>query len=141
MSFRKLALAASAAALLAVPVFAASPQKPGNWQMTMEMDAPNMPMKMPPMTFTHCVTKEDVENPDRAVPKGRENSNCKVSDYKVDGNKVSWSMKCEGKKPMSGNGEMTFEGDSYTGWTKMHVDDQDMTVKWSGKRLGDCPAK
>ena len=139
MNLRKLALYALVCALV-VPAYGAV-GKAGKWQMTMEMDAPNMPMKMPPMTFTHCVTKEDVENPDRAVPKGRENSNCKVSDYKVDGNKVSWSMKCEGKKPMSGNGEMTFEGDSYTGWTKMHLDDQDMTVKWSGKRLGDCPAK
>jgi Protein of unknown function (DUF3617) len=138
MNLRKLTLAAAALTLCALPTFAASPQKPGSWQITMEMDAPNMPMKMPPMTFTHCVTQEDVENPDRAIPKGKQNSNCKVSDFKVDGQKISWSVKCEGKEPVTGNGEITFDNDTYTGWSKMHVQDQDMTMKWSGKRLGDC---
>jgi len=57
MNLRKLSLAAAALTFCALPTFAASPQKPGNWQITMEMDAPNMPMKMPPMTFTHCVTQ------------------------------------------------------------------------------------
>jgi hypothetical protein len=141
MNFRKLLLAVAALTLIALPTFAASPQKPGNWQITMEMDMPNMPMKMPPMTVTHCVTKEDVENPERAVPKGRDNGNCKVSDFKVDGNKVSWSVKCEGKQPVTGNGEITFDGDSYSGWSKMHMNDQEITTKMTGKRLGDCPAK
>jgi len=141
MNFRKLSLAAAALTILTLPAFGATPQKPGNWQITMEMEGANMPMKMPPMTFTHCVTKEDTENPERAVPKGRENSNCKVSDFKVDGNKVSWSVKCEGKEPVTGHGEITFDGDSYSGWSKMHVHDQEMTMKWTGKRLGDCPVK
>jgi hypothetical protein len=40
---------------------------------------------------------------------------------------------------MSGNGEMTFSGDSYTGWTKMHTEEHgDMTMKFTGKRLGEC---
>ena len=141
MSFRKLSLAAAALTLWALPTFAASPQKPGNWQVSMEMDAPDMPMKMPPMTFSHCVTQEDVDNPDRAVPKGKQNSNCKVSDFKTEGKTISWTVKCEGKDPVTGNGEITFDGDSYTGWSKMHMQGQDMTMKWTGKRLGDCPAK
>ena len=142
MSLRKLTLSAAAVVLLAVPVFAASPQKPGNWKTTMEMEMPGMPVKMPPVTFTHCVTQEDLENPDRAVPKGKQNSNCKVSDYKVDGKKVTWTMKCEGSQPMTGTGEMTFDADSYTGMMKMTMgESQEMTMKYSGKRLGDCPAK
>ena len=65
MKVRNLALSAAALTLLAVPTFASSPQKPGNWQMTIEVEMPNAPVKIPPMTFTHCVTKEDVENPER----------------------------------------------------------------------------
>jgi len=141
MNLRKLSLAAAALTLMALPTFAATPQKPGNWQITMEMEGANLPMKMPPMTFTHCVTKEDTENPERAVPKGNQNANCKVSDFKVDGNKVSWSVKCEGKQPVTGTGEITFNGDSYTGWSKMQMRDQEITTKMTGKRLGDCEGK
>ncbi|HJW94388.1 MAG TPA: DUF3617 family protein [Thermoanaerobaculia bacterium] len=136
MNLRKLSLAAAALTLFALPTFAASPQKPGNWQITMEMEG--TPVKMPPMTFTHCVTKEDTENPENAVPKGRQNANCKVSDFKVDGNKVSWSVKCEGKQPVDGHGELTFDGDSYSGWSKMKMGENEITTKMSGKRLGDC---
>jgi hypothetical protein len=141
MNLRKLTLSAAAAALLALPALAASPQKPGEWQITTEFEAADMPMKMKPVVTTKCVTKEDVENPERAVPKGHENSSCKVSDYKVNGNKVTWSMKCEspnGGGPVTGTGEITFAGDTYTGWSKMAMKDHDMTIKWTAKRLGDC---
>ena len=141
MNLRKLLLPAAVLTLAALPTFTASPQKPGNWQITMEMEGANLPMKMPPMTFTHCVTKEDVENPERAVPKGRENANCKVSDFKTDGNKVTWNVKCEGSHPVTGHGEITFSEESYTGWSKMTMGDQEITTKMTGKRLGDCPAK
>ncbi len=139
MKLRKFALSAAALTLLAVPTFAASPQKPGNWQMTIEVDMPNAPVKIPPTTFTHCVTQEDVDNPERSIPKsGRDNPNCKMSDYKIEGNKVTWTMKCEGKQPMTSEGQMTFSGDSFSGWTKVHMKDQEITSKMSGKRLGDC---
>ena len=137
MTLRKLSLAAVAAlTIAAVPTFAATPQKPGNWQITMEMEG--MPVQVPPQTFTHCVTKEDVENPERAVPKGRDNANCKISDFKTEGNKVSWSVKCEGKQPVSGNGEITFSEESYKGWSKMKMGEMEITTKMTGKRLGDC---
>ena len=137
MTLRKLSLAAVAAlTIAAVPTFAATPQKPGNWQITMEMEG--MPVQVPPQTFTHCVTKEDVENPERAVPKGRDNANCKISDFKTEGNKVSWSVKCEGKQPVSGNGEITFSEESYSGWSKMKMGEMEITTKMTGKRLGDC---
>jgi len=140
MKLRNFALSAAALTLLAVPTFAASPQKPGNWQMTIEIDMPDAPVKMPPMTFTHCVTQEDVDNPERSVPRSPQskNSNCKMDDYKIDGNKVTWSMTCEGKQPMTMSGQVTYTADSFTGTTKMHMKDQDITSKMSGKRLGDC---
>jgi hypothetical protein len=137
MKVRNIVLTA-AFGLLALPALAASPQKPGQWQITMEMDMPGMPFKMPPMKHTLCLTQEDVDNPQKSLPKD-EKSNCKISDYKVDGQTVTWSVKCEGKQPMTGNGEITFDGDSYKGWTKMKMsDDQEMSMKYSGKRLGDC---
>ena len=123
---------------LALPSFAASPVKPGKWQVTMEMDMPGMPMKVPPTTITHCITKEQAENPEATLPKASRQGDCKVSDYKLDGNTVTWNVKCEGKQPMTGSGKITYDSDSYTGTMKMKMQETEMTAKYTGKRIGEC---
>ena len=124
---------------LSVSALAQSPRRDGRWEVITEMEMPGMPMKMPPMTTTQCITKEQVEDPQRSVPQGRgAPNNCKVSDYKVAGNKVTWSMKCEGPEAMSGTGEITYGENTYDGVMKMERQGQTMTMKYTGKRLGDC---
>jgi Protein of unknown function (DUF3617) len=136
---RFVALAAMAALL--VPAAFAGPQKPGKWETTVQVEMAGMAMKIPPVTTTVCVTEEDLKDPSKSVPspggKGQ-NADCKVSDYKVEGNKVSWSMKCEGKQPVTATGEMTYSGDSYQGSMKMNTQGHDMSMTMTGKRLGDC---
>jgi hypothetical protein len=127
------------------------PRRDGNWDVTVEMDMPGMPqgMSMPPMKMTQCITPQEAADPAKALPQrpagrgGAANPNdCKVSDYKADGNKVTWSMKCEGAQPMTGTGEMVYGPDSYTGTMKMDMarggQPMAMTMKYTGKRLGDC---
>jgi hypothetical protein len=121
---------------LALPLFAspASPMKAGKWEVTVQMDMPGM--SMPPRTFTRCVTKEEAENAENAVPKSRRNEgNCKVTDVKVEKNTVTWKVTCD---QGTGEGKMTYEGDTYTGELHMKMSDHEMTTKYSGKRLGDC---
>ncbi len=122
------------------PVFAQAPVRDGRWEVSTEMDMPGMPMKIPAMKTIQCVTKEQADDPNQSVPKGRQgkDSDCKVSDYKISGNKVTWTMKCEGKNAMTGNGEITYATDAYDGWMKMKTGDTEMTMKYTGKRLGDC---
>lgn len=139
MKLRTLALCALVCALV-VPAYGAV-GKAGKWQMTMEMDMPGMPMKMPPMTFTHCVTKEQAENPESAIPKGQRESGCTYSDVKIEGSKISWKMECP-KQQMSGTGEVTYSADSYTGKADMKMaGDREAHVKYSGKYLGACDEK
>jgi len=114
------------------------PRRDGKWETTMRMEMPGLPIKLPPVKTVVCVTKEDAENPDKSVPKASNDSSCKVSDYKVEGNTVSWTFKCEGKKGSSGEGSITYEENSYAGEITMDTDRQEMTMKMSGKRLGDC---
>jgi len=134
---RKLVFVAVACALPVV-AFAASPVKPGKWTTTMQMEMPNMPMKMPPVTVTHCVTKEDAENPEKYVPQQRsKNNDCKVSDFKIDGNTVTWKMACE-KQKMTGEGKITYSSDSYDGTMHMNMPNGEMTAKYTGKYLGAC---
>jgi len=139
MKLRNLILFAVVCAL-ALPTFAASPVKSGKWQTTIEMDMPGMPMKMPPMSHTTCITKEQAEDATNAIPKNDKQSGCTFSDVKVDGSTISWKMTCE-KQQMTGTGTVTYAGDSYTGKMDMKVADREMHMKYSGKRLGDCDEK
>ena len=128
---------------LSLSALAQMHRRDGKWEVKMEMDMPGMPMKMPAVTTTQCVTPEEASDPQKAVAAGtrrtRQSRDCKISDYKVDGNKVTWSMKCGGAQAMTGTGEFIYAADAYTGTMKMDSGGgQVMTMKYSGKRLGDC---
>lgn len=119
---------------------AQNPMRPGNWEVTMQMDMPGMPVKMPPMKTTQCVTQQQIDSPNRGLPSGpQKNPNdCKITDYKASGNTVSWNVACTGQQPMTGTGELRFDGDAYDGVIKMAMNQQQMTMKMAGRRLGDC---
>ena len=130
------------ALLLAVAgsAFAAGPQKPGKWNVKMQMEMPGMPFKMPPVNFDVCLTEEDLEDPQKAVPRDPKSS-CKVGDYNVDGNSVSWTMDCP-KEKMKGSGKITYTDSSYSGSMNLTVGEgdsaQEMTTKYTGTWKGEC---
>jgi len=130
---------------LATPTLAQGPRRDGKWEVKMEMEMAGMPAGMPPMNTTQCVTPEEAKDPQKAVPQGGRgrgaNDNCKVSDYKTEGSKISWSMKCDGPPAMTGTGEFTYAAETYTGVMKMDRGGQQVTMKYSGKRIGDCDKK
>jgi hypothetical protein len=113
-----------------------NPQKPGKWAITMQMEMPGMPIKMPPIKTEVCLTAEDLKDPQKSVPNDPK-SKCTIGDYKVDGNTVSWSIDCP-KQNMKGTGEITYTEDSYSGGMNMTVGEQQMKTKYSGKWLGAC---
>jgi hypothetical protein len=119
---------------------AQGPRMDGRWEVKMVMSMPGMPKEIPPVTTTTCVTPEEAKDPQKTIANAQrgQRSNCKVNNYKTTGNKVTWSMACEGAEPMTGEGEYLYAGDSYTGTVKMTRAGQVMTMKYSGKRLGDC---
>jgi uncharacterized protein DUF3617 len=123
---------------IAIPAVAADhPQKPGLWEMTMQMDMPDMPMKMPPIKHTICVTADDLKDPQKSVPQDTKNK-CSVGDYKIDGNKVTWTIECS-KPKMKGDGEATYTGDTFTATTHITMEGRgEMTVKYTGKWKGEC---
>jgi hypothetical protein len=144
MKMHTLAAVAAAAIGLSLTAFAQGPRRDGLWEIKTEMQMEGMPMNMPPTTSQQCITPADANDPSKATPQGRGGrgrgaQDCKVSDYKTDGNKVTWTMKCEGAQPMTGNGEIVYGADAYTGTMKMDMAGRGtMTMKYTGKRLGDC---
>ena len=134
MKLRTVALSAVVIAL-AVPTFG-SVMKAGKWQVTVEMSMPNMPEKVPPTTFTHCVTKEEAEHPQ--LNSKMTDQGCDVTDYNMSGNTVTWKVKCTGKTKLTGEGRMVFSGDSYEGTTHLKTDQMEFDQKFTGKYLGAC---
>ena len=116
-----------------------NPAKPGKWQIKMEMEIPNMPVKMPPVNWEVCLTEEDLKDPAKSVPGNdpKRKTDCTVADYKVDGKTVTWTVDCP-KQNTKGEGEITYDDDSYRGTMLMTVGEQEMNVKYSGKWLGEC---
>ena len=122
---------------LSTLAFAASPAKPGKWEMTMQMEMTGMPMKMPANTVTYCLTKEEAENPEKLAPESRKNSDCKRTDLTINGNTVSWKVTCE-KSKATGEGKITYSGDTFDGTMHMTMQQGEVNVKYSGKYLGAC---
>ncbi|HEV7242596.1 MAG TPA: DUF3617 domain-containing protein [Thermoanaerobaculia bacterium] len=130
------ALLVTAVVLPAAAADTPHPQKPGKWQIKTQMEMPGMPVKIPPVSFEVCVTEEDLKDPKKAVPSDPK-SKCDVSDYKIDGNTVTWTINCP-KQDTKGTGVITFTENSYTGKMDMTVGEQEMQMKYSGKWLGEC---
>lgn len=120
---------------LATLVAQQHPQKPGKWQITVEMEMPGGG-KMPPVTQEICVTEADLADPAKATltdPK----SGCKVSDYKTKGSTATYNIDCPAQK-MTGSGTMTFAGDTLTGDVKLKMGGQEVATKYTGKWLSTC---
>jgi hypothetical protein len=125
-----LLLALAAAAPL--PAQAAPAEVGDLWEDTMEMNIPGMPAR--PQVHQRCSAR----NAD-AVPTGsQDNGNCTTSDVKRTPTSMAWKMSCPGT---TGSGEMVYEGrDRYRGTMTMTSEGRTMTMKMSGRRLGECDA-
>lgn len=141
MNIRHAALLAGvlATTTTAASLLAQGPRQDGQWEVTTEMQMPGMPAGgMQPIVNTQCISKADAADPQKFLPKGQNESGCAVSDYKLEGNKTTWSLKCDGPPAIAGTGEIVYSQDAYTGSMKLNMGGQAMTVKYSAKRLGDC---
>ena len=144
---------ALAACLAALPALAADnpfagmkgKMKEGMWQYTMEMgNVPGMPqgMKMPPMTFSRCLTAADIEKGGATQREGKMPENCTVKNMKMSGNNASYTMECTKDPKMKSDVNMTFQGDGFTMKQDMEMDHGGQMMKMqqtmTGKYTGPC---
>lgn len=108
--------------------------KEGLWEITTTFEMPNMPMKMPPQTYTHCITKKDM------VPQKQEpNQECKMIKHDIKGDTVTWIVECktpEGKA--ISDGRVTYKGNNFDGVVRVKHAGMEMTQNMKGKWLGQC---
>lgn len=135
----RILLSVVAVMLSVVPSFGAEPIREGLWEVSTTTVIPGMPTKLPPSVIKHCYTKEDVKDQAKVVAGG--NKDCKMTSYKVSGNKVTWSMVCTGQSAGTFSGETIFSPDSYVSTMKMKSQGQNISMKMNARRLGDCPKR
>lgn len=130
-----LALALSAA----LPT-AAQPKEPGDlWEVANEMSMTGAPagMQMPQRPPQKICRARNSDQP----PVGDNDGRCEMYDVQRSASSFAWKMRCQGNPPSTGNGEMTYEGrDSYKGTINMTAGGHQMTMKLTGKRIGECDA-
>lgn len=108
--------------------------KDGLWEITTKVEMPGMPMQIPAITHTQCITKEN------AVPNSSQpNQKCKIIENHINGDTVTWRMECdtpEGKAKAAG--KITYTGDIFKGTIKMNMQGMEMLQQLSGHRVGEC---
>lgn len=125
-------------------VLAAAPDfKEGEWGTRYRMEVVGAPFPMPPITVrkSACLTRSSYV-PDNS----QQGQDCKVSDQKVSGNTVSWTMRCKTREgSVEGHGKITYKGERYSGVMESRIVSNDgsampMTYRYTmeGERLGAC---
>ena len=108
------------------------------WDVTAKMSIEGMPMEMPARTSQVCSAKVWTEPPPGDPGRGQ----CTRTDFRQDGNKVTWKVSCSGPPASTGIGEITRDGDSaYTGSIRFSSSDGNMTIRLTGRRVGGCTPK
>ena len=144
MSIRTMQLLTTLLTLCTATVFAAAPDfKEGEWGVNYRMEVVGMPFPMPPINVkkTMCLDKKNYV-PDNS----QQGQDCKVSDQKVNGNTVTWTMRCRTQeRTIEGQGTITYKGERYDGEmnTKLvSADNAGPAISYKyvmqGQRLGAC---
>jgi hypothetical protein len=123
--------------ILALPsaALAADSIREGLWEITSKVEMPGIPMEIPPTVMKHCYSKADVADRKNVIAREKD---CKVTDMKTSGSKISWTMKCTGENAATMTGETVFGSDSYTSVMHMKAQGHNMTTRVKGKRIGNC---
>lgn len=102
------------------------------WESTSQVVMEGMPMKPPPRTSKMCAAREWNRPPPGGDP------SCVSSNYSRTGNKVTWTVQCSGQMAMTGEGEITLEGDTYSGQINATANGMSLKILLTGKKIGTC---
>jgi len=122
--------------LAVAPLSAADRMQTGQWEFTHTAAGDTH-------TFKHCVTPDEVSivnaetRTARALAAKRAAGHCTITDYKADGNVVTYAMVCGTTTTQS---TATYRGDSFEADLKTRAEGAaEVASHISAKRLGACP--
>lgn len=108
------------------------------YSVTSKMEVVGMPFQMPPQTVEVCGPKN--QSDERMIP---HDENCTVSDFRVNGNRSTFSMTCRGENAMTATGEFErLPNEGYRGTMRMQGnmegEPMEMRMTFEGRRIRDC---
>jgi hypothetical protein len=111
--------------------------RPGKYEVIVEMSMPGGPVKIPPQNSIVCVDPKNFDKKPLPNPTGTE---CTVSDYQQAGDKATFIRTCKGSEGITTQrAEVIFAWESYNGVMETkHPSGRASTIKWTGKRIGEC---
>jgi hypothetical protein len=133
MNTRLIAPIATTAACLFLGSFAVIAAQPAGdlWQVTPQMTMQGIALPMPPQTM--CTAREWTRSPVASGP----DTSCVNSGFAMSGNTATWKVTCQ-SPPSTAIGQITRNGNSYTGSIKFTSRDGEMIINLMGNRIGDC---
>ncbi len=138
-------LTAALLVLSPLPAAAAAPiMQPGLYEISVQMVMKGMPMQMPVSSFRHCITPQDIVD-GKAYASSKDSKDCKISNLKQSGDKVSYDFACvmQGHGNMVGHSSGTSHATGYAMTTSGRFVPamegmSEFSQKMNAKRLGDC---
>ena len=124
---------------LAQHVVAEPDIKEGTWEITSQMEMAALPIKIPPIKFKQCFTKQSM-TPEQIL----RNNNCEMQNMDVKSNSVSWEMSCQQQgMQMTGKGNLVYQKTSFSGNFDMTMNGggneaMNIRTKLSGQYIGPC---
>lgn len=114
--------------------------EPGLWEILVRIDVPEGPVRDTSQAIRHCYTPEDLSDPRNAIP--RAGPECEISEFRLEGNRATWALRCTGAGVVSGGGEMILGRQAYAAnvWNEILERGRTLTVtqKIRARRVGDC---
>jgi hypothetical protein len=132
---QKVIFTGALAAALGLPLASSAAGQDEMWEVTTQMNMPGMPAGMGAHTSKVCqdkdLSKQTVQG---------QNENCKVTDTKQSGNRVTTTVKCPDSTMVIDN---TYNAarTEFKGTMKSTGGKGDMTVAMSGRKVGTCDAQ
>lgn len=104
------------------------------WDTTSQMSMPGMPMSMPAHSMKVCARHGATQPPMANNPEQK----CENTNFQRSASTVTWATSCK-NPPMTGEGQITYDSpDSYSGTITFNSEHGAMTIKLTGKKIGNC---
>jgi hypothetical protein len=111
--------------------------RPGRYETVAEIDMAGT--KMPSQKGIQCITDDDLTTLSKKLIEQQFGEDCKVSDYKASGNKITFNTECKDEDAKTMNVEMVFAAESFTLLIKSKDSSgQVMNIRSTAKRTGEC---
>ena len=129
-----------------IPMVAfAEPIQPGNWEFTIEVHAQGLGALQPkpgPITNNRCITPEQAGTPAKVLSDAGARGECEFSNERDTGSDFTFDVRCTGRIPVQGSGNMHYGAQSLDGDLNLDGDAQGMKFTTrshiTARRTGPC---